>query len=153
MHAALMANRFCDNPLIVGNYYFCATPALGPGRDIQLPPGNFPNPPRAKCRFGAAAGPLNYGALLHNQRGKAHVMDNSDTRRSVHRPRDQRVSSGRVLIVASKVPRSWHMKIELRFSPRSRFGRRKPHLPGRVCGENSNAAALLNGARPLPDDE
>jgi len=25
-------------------------------------------------------------------------------------------------------------KIELRFSPRSRFGRRKPYLPGRVCG-------------------
>jgi hypothetical protein len=106
MHAALMANRVLRQPFDRRELLFYATPALGPGRDIQLPPGNFPNPPRAKRRFGAAAGPLNYGALLHNQRGKAHVMDNSDTRRSVHRPRDQRVSSGRVLIVASKVPRN-----------------------------------------------
>jgi hypothetical protein len=41
-----------------------------------------------------------------NTRKSAHVMDNSDTRRSMRRPRDQRVSSGRVLIVASKVPRN-----------------------------------------------
>jgi hypothetical protein len=72
-------------------------------------------------------------------------MDNSDTRRSVRRPRDQRVSSGRVLIVASKVPRNLAHdgvvfangcigKIELRFSPRSRFGREKRAVGTRVRG-------------------
>ena len=73
MHAALMANEALRQPFDRRELLF--TPRLlGPGRDIQLPPGNFPNPPRAKCRFGAAAGPLNYGALLHSQRGKALML-------------------------------------------------------------------------------
>jgi hypothetical protein len=91
-------------------------------------------------------------------------MDNSDTRRSVHRPRDQRVSSGRVLIVASKVPRDWHtgepyvpmrtqVGMNCGFLRVSRFGTGKTLLPGRVRGEDSNAAALLNGTETVVLDD
>ena len=67
-------------------------PALG---DIQLPSGNFPKPPRAKRCFRVGGGALSYRCLASQPKRKsAHVMDNSDTRRSVHRPRDQRLSAG-----------------------------------------------------------
>jgi hypothetical protein len=57
MHAALMVNElrqsFDSRQLL-----FYATPALNPGRDIQLLPGNFPKPPQAKRCFSKGGGGL-----------------------------------------------------------------------------------------------
>src|ERR1700745_977668 len=77
-----------------------ATPAVGLGRHAQLPPGNFPKPSQAKCRFTADGGGAfkKRGIVPTTKEKERHAMDNSETHRSVRRPGDQRVFAGRVLI-------------------------------------------------------
>jgi hypothetical protein len=58
MHATLMANGLLRQPFDGRELLFYARSARGPGRDVQVFPGNFPKPPQAKRRFGVAAGHL-----------------------------------------------------------------------------------------------
>src|SRR5262245_36694828 len=77
---------FCDNPCRTLLSY--ATPAVGLGRHAQLPPGNFPKPSQAKCRFTADGGGAfkKRGIVPTTKEKERHVMDNSETHRSVRRP-------------------------------------------------------------------
>src|SRR5215472_8638061 len=65
-------------------------------------PGNFPKPSQAKCHFTAdGAGAFKKRDIAPaTKEEERHVMDNSETRRDLHRPRDQRVPAGRILIPA-----------------------------------------------------
>src|SRR5262245_50998272 len=79
-----------------------ATPTVGLGRHAQLPPSNFPKTSQAKCHFTAdGAGAFRKrGIVPTTKEEERHVMDHSETRRDLHRPRNQWVPAGRILIPA-----------------------------------------------------
>jgi hypothetical protein len=96
MHTALLVSGFFATTLDCRMLLSYARPAVGLGRHAQLPPGNFPKPSQAKCHFTAdGAGAFKKsGTVPTTKEEERHVMDNSETRRDLHRPRDQRVPAG-----------------------------------------------------------
>src|SRR5215813_14560650 len=102
MHTASSGQRVLATTLDGITLLFYATPAAGLGRDAQLPPGNFPKPSQAKCHFTAdGAGAFKKRDIAPTTKEEErHVMDNSETRRDLHLPRDQLVPAGRILIPA-----------------------------------------------------